>query len=163
MKDEILHAFDVLTPHCDVSAALCEAAGRGALDMPLDVHSICTHVGLPQARATAVERTLIIGQMCNLFTQSIPNKWQVGDRVLALELAPFLHGARLYRIRASQAGGQFPTRTQHVVMTGITAPSNSEIDTESENTNELDLASRLNALVHRNVQWTPLKFAAVRW
>lgn len=35
-------------------ALRCEAAGQGALDVPLDVHSICTRVGLPQARAAAV-------------------------------------------------------------------------------------------------------------
>lgn len=147
MKAELLHAFDVLMPHCDVSAALCDAAGQGALDAPLDVHSICTRIGLPQARAVAVERTLIRGLTCNLFTQSTPHKWQVGNRALALELAPFLHGARLYRIHVSKsAGQQFQPRMQHEVLTDVVAPSYSDIDTESENTNELDLPLTRNSI-----------------
>lgn len=163
MKVELLHAFNLLTPHCDVSAALCEAAGQGALDVPLDIHSICTRVGLPQARAAAVERTLMIGQTCTLFVQSTPHKWQVGDRVLALELAPFLHGARLYRIHVSHAGDQSPTRIQQMVMTEIPAPSNSEIETESENTNELDFTSGLDRIgpSHRSMDAAEVRRRAV--
>lgn len=146
MKPELLHAFDLLTPHCDVSAALCEAAGDGAIDMPLDVHSICTRVGLPQARAADVERTLIIGQTCNLFTQSTPHKWQVSDRELALQLAPFLHGARLYRLRVNDhADGQPPPDTQHAVPKRLLTTYISE-HTASENFNDSDLTPEFDRI-----------------
>lgn len=62
MNAELLSAFDALASRCDVSAALCEAAGQGELDMPLDLHAICTRIGLPQARAEDLERSLISGK-----------------------------------------------------------------------------------------------------
>lgn len=99
MKGELLSAFDALAPHCEVSAALCEAAGQGSFSASLGLHSICTRVGLPQARAADVERSLIAGQVYGLFAQSTPLTWQVRDRALAAQLAPLLQGARLYRTR----------------------------------------------------------------
>lgn len=145
MKDELLRAFNALTPYCDVSAALCEAAGQGVLDLPLDVHTICTRVRLPQAQAAAVERTLTIGQKCNLFVQSTPHKWQVGDHVLALQLAPFLHGARLYRLCVNNHAGEQPSvRLPQTLMAEENAPRISEIQTVSQNSNEMNSASVSN-------------------
>ncbi|MFH0084708.1 hypothetical protein ACG3RS_05075, partial [Pseudomonas aeruginosa] len=116
MKSELLSTFDVLAPHCEVSASLCEAAGQGSLDVPLDLRTICTRAGLPQARAADVERSLIAGQMKGLFTQSTPLTWQVRDRALAAQLAPLLQGARLYRARATTHARDHLLHTkQHIV------------------------------------------------
>ncbi|HDU2899982.1 Shedu immune nuclease family protein [Klebsiella aerogenes] len=100
MKSEMLNAFDALAPHCEVSAALCDAASKGLLDIPLDLHSICTRIGLPQARAADIERSLIAGQAHGVFKQSTPLTWMINDSNLAFRLAPLLLGVRLYRSRA---------------------------------------------------------------
>jgi hypothetical protein len=118
MNAELSGAFDALAPHCEVSAPLCEAAGRGILDLPLDVHSICTRIGLPQARAADVERTLAAGQSCGLVAQATPLTWQVGNRKLAGQLAPLLQGARLYRTRIHRDSDMV-----EVVLTKPPAPS----------------------------------------
>jgi phosphatidylserine/phosphatidylglycerophosphate/cardiolipin synthase-like enzyme len=118
MNAELSGAFDALAPHCEVSAALCEAAGRGILDMPLDVHSICTRIGLPQARAADVERTLAAGKSCGLVTQATPLTWRVRNRTLAGQLAPLLQGARLYRTRIHRDSDMV-----EVVLTKPPAPS----------------------------------------
>ncbi|HHQ6629738.1 TPA: Shedu immune nuclease family protein [Serratia fonticola] len=103
MKSELLNAFDALVPYCEVSAALCEAASKGSLDIPLDLHSICTRVGLPQARAADIERSLIAGQVHGMFMQSTPLTWSINDSTLATRLAPLLLGVRLYRSRAKHS------------------------------------------------------------
>ena len=118
MNAELSGAFDALAPHCEVSAALCEAAGRGILDLPLDVHSICTRIGLPQARAADVERTLAAGKSCGLVTQATPLTWRVRNRTLAGQLAPLLQGARLYRTRIHRDSDMV-----EVVLTKPPAPS----------------------------------------
>ncbi|HCM5463746.1 TPA: DUF4263 domain-containing protein [Klebsiella aerogenes] len=100
MKNEMLNAFDALVPHCEVSAALCDAASKGFLDIPLDLHSICTRIGLPQARAADIERSLIAGQAHGVFKQSTPLTWVINDYNLASSLAPLLLGVRLYLSRA---------------------------------------------------------------
>lgn len=126
MKGELLSAFDALAPHCEVSAALCEAAGQGSFIVPLDLHSICTRVGLPQARAADVERSLIAGQVYGLFEQSTPLTWQVSDRALAAQLAPLLQGARLYRTRVYRDAD-----IVDVVLTKPPAPSQVSLQLES--------------------------------
>jgi hypothetical protein len=57
--------------------------------MPLDLHAICTRIGLPQARAGDLERSLISGKTYGLFAQSTPLTWQLSDSTLALKLTPF--------------------------------------------------------------------------
>lgn len=99
MKSELLSAFDALVPYCVVSAALCDAAGKDLFIGPLDLHSICTRAGLPQARVSDVERSLIAGQVFGLFAQLTPLTWEVCNAPLAAQLAPLLEGARLYRTR----------------------------------------------------------------
>ncbi|HCF6874134.1 TPA: hypothetical protein NII69_000433 [Pseudomonas aeruginosa] len=126
MKGELLSAFDALAPHCEVSAALCEAAGQGSFSAPLGLHSICTRVGLPQARAADVERSLIAGQVYGLFEQSTPLTWQVRDRVLAAQLAPLLQGARLYRTRVYRDAD-----IVDVVLTKPPAPSQVSLQLEN--------------------------------
>ncbi len=79
MKADLLPAFDALVPHAEVSAALCEAAGRASLDAALDLHSICTRVGLPQARAADVERSMVVGRAFGVFTQVTPLTWPGGQ------------------------------------------------------------------------------------
>ncbi len=99
MRAELLNAFDALARHCEVSAVLCEEAGRGSLDVPTPLHSICTRLGLARARAADVERSLAAGQICGVFEKTTPLTWCTRDRALAEELAPWLQGARLYRTR----------------------------------------------------------------
>ncbi len=118
MRAELLNAFDTLAPHCEVSAILCEEAFRGSLDVPTVLHSICTRLGLPQARAADVERALSAGQACRLFEKTTHLTWRVGDRSLAGELAVLLQGARLYRTRVHQ-----DSDIVDVVLTKPPAPS----------------------------------------
>jgi len=126
MKGELLSAFDALAPHCEVSASLCEAAGQGSFNVPLDLHSICTRVGLPQARAADVERSLIAGQAYGLFAQSTPLTWQVRDRALAAQLASLLQGAQLYRTRVYRDAD-----IVDVVLTKPPAPSQVSLQLEN--------------------------------
>lgn len=125
MRAELLSIFDALVPHCEVSASLCDAAGQGALDVPLDVHSICTRVGLPQARAADVERALMAGQSSGLFLQATPLRWHACDRALAVQLAPLLQGARLYRTRVHRDAD-----IVEVVLTKPPAPSQVSLQLE---------------------------------
>lgn len=99
MSSSLLHAFDALAPHAEVSASLCAAAAQGRLDLPSDVHTICTRVGLPHARAGDIERALLVGRQLGLFGQIGPLSWRLCDSILASQLAPLLEGARLYRTR----------------------------------------------------------------
>lgn len=99
MRPELLRAFDALAPFCEVSAPLCEAAALGVLDAPLELHAICTRIGLPQARAADLGRCLAAGQAGGLFVQVTPLRWHATDRDTTGELAPLLRGAQLYRAR----------------------------------------------------------------
>lgn len=145
MNAELLSAFDALASHCDVSAALCEAAGQGELDMPLDLHAICTRIGLPQARAGDLERSLISGKAYGLFVQSTPLTWQVSDSTLALKLAPFLHGARLYRLWASkQTPGRISNPTPRVVASEVLVTSDSQPCKASDNPDVLGSSPSLS-------------------
>ena len=101
-RHELLRAFDALAPHSEVSAPLCEVAASGALDMPVDLHAICTRIGVAEARAGHVERAMIAGGPTGLFERVTPTKWRVSDRGFAGELAPLLRGAFLYRSRVHQ-------------------------------------------------------------
>ncbi|WP_289786734.1 phospholipase D-like domain-containing protein [Bordetella petrii] len=114
----MLHAFDVLAPHAEVSAPLCVAAAQGRLDLPSDVHTICTRAGLPRARAGDIERALSVGRQLGLFGQIGPLSWHSCDNTLASQLAPLLEGARLYRTRVHQ-----DTDLVDVVLTKPPAPS----------------------------------------
>ncbi|WP_177330903.1 phospholipase D-like domain-containing protein [Pseudomonas sp. AAC] len=120
-----MSAFDALAPHCEVSASLCEAAGQGSFNVPLDLHSICTRAGLPQARVADVERSLIAGQACGVFVQSTPLTWQVRDCAFAAQLAPLLLGARLYRTRVYRDAD-----IVEVVLTKPPAPSQISLQLE---------------------------------
>lgn len=118
MSSSLLQAFDALAPHAEVSAALCMAAAQGRLDLPSDVHAICTRAGLPRARAGDIERALAIGLQLGLFGQVGPLSWHSCDNALASQLAPLLEGARLYRTRVHQ-----DTDLVDVVLTKPPAPS----------------------------------------
>lgn len=126
MRAELLKAFDTLAPHCEVSAALCEEASRGSMDIPAALHSLCTRLGLPHARAGDVERALSAGQSCGLFEKTTHMTWRVLDRNLAGELATLLLGARLYRTRVHQ-----DTDIVDVVLTKPPAPSQVSIQLEN--------------------------------
>ena len=126
MQGELLSAFDALSPYCEVSASLCDAAGQGSFNVPLDLHSICTRAGLPQARVADVERSLIAGQAYGLFAQSTPLTWQVSDRTLAAQLAPLLLGARLYSARVYRDAD-----IVDVVLTKPPAPSQVSLQLEN--------------------------------
>ncbi len=90
MNANLANAFDALAPLCDVSALLCEVAGVGALDVPLELRAICTRIGLPQARAGDVERALIAGQSAGVFFKATELTWRLRDKPLASQLAPIL-------------------------------------------------------------------------
>jgi hypothetical protein len=118
MSSKLLHAFDALALHAEVSAPLCAAAAEGRMDLPSDLHTICTRAGLPRARAGDVERTLSVGLQLDLFGQAGPLSWRSCDNTLAGQLAPLLEGARLYRSRVHQ-----DTDLVEVVLTKPPAPS----------------------------------------
>lgn len=118
MSSSLLQAFDALAPHAEVSAPLCAAAAEGRLDLPSDVHTICTRGGVPRARAGDIERALTVGLQFGLFSQVGPLSWCCFDKVLASQLAPLLDGARLYRTRVHQ-----DTDLVEVVLTKPPAPS----------------------------------------
>lgn len=126
MRTELLNAFDMLAPYCEVSAALCDEAARGSLDVPTAVHSICTRLGLPQARAADLERSLAAGQTCGLFEKITLLTWRVRNRALAQELAPFLQGAKLYRTRVHEDND-----IVEVVLTKPPAPSQVAVQMET--------------------------------
>lgn len=126
MRPELLSAFEMLAPHCEVSAALCSETGRGGMDVPTSVHAVCTRLGLPQARAADVERSLIAGRSCGVFDQTSHLTWQARDKALAQELAPLLLGAQLYRTRVHQ-----DTDTVDVVLTRPPAPSQVSIQLDT--------------------------------
>lgn len=118
-------AFDSLAPLCEVSAPLCEAAGAGVLDVPLELRAICTRIGLPQARAGDVERALIAGQSAGVFSKATELTWQVREKSLAAQLAPLLHGAYLYRSRVHR-----DEDLVEVVLTKPPAPSQVSLQLE---------------------------------
>jgi PLD-like domain len=118
MSSSLLHAFDALAPHAEVSAPLCAAVAQGRLDLPSDVHTICTRAGLPRARAGDIERALSIGLQLGLFAQVGPLSWHSCNNLLASQLAPLLEGARLYRTRVHQ-----DSDLVEVVLTRPPAPS----------------------------------------
>lgn len=118
MSSSLLQAFDALAPQAEVSAPLCAAAAQGRLDLPSDVHTICTRAGLPRARAGDIERALAVGLQLGLFGQVGPLSWHCCDKALASQLAPLLDGARLYRTRVHQ-----DTDLVEVVLTKPPAPS----------------------------------------
>lgn len=118
MNSRLLHAFDALVPYAEVSAPLCAAAAQGLLDLPSDLHTICTRAGLPRARAGDIERALSVGQQLGLFGQIGPLSWRSCDSVLPSQLAPLLEGARLYRTRVHR-----DTDLVDVVLTKPPAPS----------------------------------------
>jgi hypothetical protein len=118
MPSDLLKAFDALAPHAEVSAPLCSAAAQSRLDLPLNVHTICTRAGLPRARAADIERTLALGIQFGLFGQVGPLSWRSCNNALAAHLAPLLEGARLYRTRVHQ-----DTDLVEVVLTRPPAPS----------------------------------------
>lgn len=126
MRPDLLKAFDALASHCDVSAPLCDAAAQGMMDAPLDVHSICSRIGLPQARAADLERALNEGQATGLFAQATPLRWHALDRERAKQLAPMLDGARLYRNRVHRDADRVD-----VVLTRPPAPSKVSLRLES--------------------------------
>ena len=118
MNSNLLQAFDALAPHAEVSAPLCAAAADGRMDLPSDVHTICTRAALPRARAGDVERVLALGIQSGLFGQVGPLSWHSCDNASAGLLAPLLEGARLYRTRVHQ-----DTDLVEVVLTKPPAPS----------------------------------------
>ena len=118
MSSSLLQAFDALAPYAEVSAPLCAAAAQGRLDLPLDVHAICTRVGLPRARVGDIERSLAIALQLGLFSQVGPLSWHSCDNAFSSRLAPLLEGARLYRTRVHQ-----DTDLVEVVLTKPQAPS----------------------------------------
>lgn len=118
MSSSLLQAFDALAPHAEVSAPLCTAAAQGRLDLPSDVHTICTRAGLPRARSGDIERALTVGLQLGLFDQVGPLSWRSCDSAMANQLAPLLDGARLYRTRVHQ-----DTDLVEVVLTKPPAPS----------------------------------------
>ena len=126
MQPDLLHAFEILAAHCEVSALLCDAAAGGTLDVPLDIHSTCSCIGLPQARAADVERSLRAGQASGLFSQPTPLTWRAINKSLAQQLAPLLHGARLYRSRVHRDADRV-----EVVLTRPPAPSQVSLRLES--------------------------------
>jgi hypothetical protein len=118
MISTLLRAFDALAPNFEVSAPLCSAAAKGHLELPLDVHTICTRASLPRARSGDVERTLAIGSQFGLFERVGSVSWRSGEKKLADQLAPLLEGARLYRNCVHQ-----DTDLVEVVLTKPLAPS----------------------------------------
>lgn len=118
MNPDLTKAFDALASHAEVSAPLCEAAGRGALDVALDLRGICTRIGLPQARAADVERALSIGQKLGLFTKESSLSWRAANAGFAARLAPLLLGAQMYRNRVHRDAD-----IVEVVLTRPPAPS----------------------------------------
>lgn len=102
MQVELLNVFDMLAPYCEVSARLCEEAGLGALDNPIELHALCTLLDLPLARSADLERALIAGQSCGLFEKATFLTWKVKKRALAQEVAPLLMGTKLYCSRVHQ-------------------------------------------------------------
>src|SRR5690606_3451369 len=84
MTPDVTASFDLLASLCDVSAPLCEAAGAGLLDVPLDLRAICTRLGLPQARSGDVERALSSGQSAGVFVKTTETTWRVLDKALAV-------------------------------------------------------------------------------
>lgn len=126
IRYELLSAFDALAPHCEVSAPLCEVAASGALDVPVNLHAICTRIGIAEARAGHIERALVAGGPTGLFEKTTPTKWRVSDRSFAGELAPLLRGALLYRSRVHQ-----DDNVVDVVLTKPPAPSQVTLQLES--------------------------------
>lgn len=118
MNSDLLKAFDALACHAEVSAPLCEAAAGGRLALAADIHTLCTRVGLPRARAGDLERAMFVGLHFGLFEQAGPTSWRSLDNSLAAKLAPLLEGVRLYRGRVHQDADLV-----EVVLTRPPAPS----------------------------------------
>lgn len=126
MKADLPTAFDALASLCEVSAPLCEVAGAGALDLPLELRAICTRIGLPQARAGEVERALIAGSLAEVFSKTTALTWRVREKSLAAQLAPLLRGAHLYR-----SGVHRDENLVEVVLTKPPTPSQVSLQLES--------------------------------
>lgn len=126
MDTDLTTAFDTLAPLCDVSAPLCEVASAGGLDGPLELRTICTRMGLPQARAGDVERALTAGQAAGVFFKTRELTWCVREKPLAARLVPLLRGANLYRTRIHR-----DEDLVEVVLTKPPAPSQMSLQLES--------------------------------
>lgn len=99
MNSKVIFAFDALAPLCEVSAPLCLAARDGFLESAQDLHTVCTRIGLPQARAGDVERALVAGEGPGLFVRTSPLRWRALDLESISQVAPLLQGAQLYKSR----------------------------------------------------------------
>jgi phosphatidylserine/phosphatidylglycerophosphate/cardiolipin synthase-like enzyme len=99
LQADVLRAFDALAPVAEVSAALCASAGERQFSVATELRSICTTLGLPQARAADVEKTLVRAQGCGLFARNSALTWSCLDSELAKGLRPMLEGVHLYRSR----------------------------------------------------------------
>ncbi|WP_275100236.1 phospholipase D-like domain-containing protein [Sedimenticola hydrogenitrophicus] len=126
MMADLPTAFDALAPLCEVSAPLCEVAGMGALDLPLELRTICTRIGVPQARAGDVERALIAGRSVGVFSKATALNWHVREKSIAAQLAPLLRGAHLYRSRVHRDDDLV-----EVVLTKPPAPSQVSLQLEN--------------------------------
>ena len=89
-------AFQALAPCAEVGAPICQAAADNAYDSATELRDICNRAGLSQAKASKVERLLIVSESIGLFERISPLYWRTRNHKLARELSPLLTGVQLY-------------------------------------------------------------------
>lgn len=97
LAHDVWVAFQALAPCAEVGAPICRAAASNIYDSITELRRICTRAGLPQAKASEVERLLIVGESVGLFERMSPLSWRTRSHNLAVELAPLLTGVQLYK------------------------------------------------------------------
>jgi len=90
-------AFKALAPFAEVGAPICRASASNSYDTATELKQICTRAGLPQAKGSEVERSLIVGESVGLFERMSQLNWRTRNHNLAVKLAPLLTGVQLYK------------------------------------------------------------------
>ncbi len=97
LDHDVWVAFQALAPWAEVGAPVCRAAASNAYDSATELRLVCTRAGLSQAKASEVERLLIVAESVGLFERMSPLNFRTRNHNLAVELAPMLTGVQLYK------------------------------------------------------------------
>ena len=118
LPHDVWIAFQALAPWAEAGAPVCRAAASNAYDSATELRLVCTRAGLSQAKASEVERLLVIGESVGLFERMSPLCWRTSKHSLSVELAPLLTGVQLYKCDIHR-----DENTVDVVLTKPPAPS----------------------------------------
>lgn len=117
-NEQLLKAFDLLAPQCQITSILCQVISLGNLDVPTQLDKVCTLLNLSQSKSGALEKALDICLEVGIAKKLSPLVWVATNKNLALKLFPLLKGAELYLSRV-----HIDSNVVDVVLTRPPSPS----------------------------------------